>query len=414
MTVTVPYTWIKRAPPSLLEDDQIPLFGYPPEFPWNEFSTILAKRFEIEDLTIKFKTTEWQNHDTYKNLVENSVVVNFIVNPLPGLVSWIFPSNVVNNFVLQILPHDQQVTQIESEYVDGIYTYVLLEAMQAFTQVPFDKALSPQIVKEPELSDQDALVLEVEVSISDKVFDGHLLISEEFIKAWKERYAVRQLNAQLSSKIAGKLDVIVSIEAGRTSLTLDEWKNIQVGDFLTLDSCSLKGESEGRVLLTVNGENFFRARIKNGKIKILEHPLYHEVTSTMSTNIPGNNSEHMLEGEDDNASLFEGDEDDGYEDEQPSQVQEPVEEQQQESLPATAVSETKMIKPEEITLPVVVEVGRLQINVQKLMELQPGNILDLDIHPENGVDLVVNGNRIAKGELLLIGDVLGVRVLDIG
>ena len=54
------------------------------------------------------------------------------------------------------------------------------------------------------------------------------------------------------------------------------------------------------------------------------------------------------------------------------------------------------------------------MSIQKLMELEPGNTLELDIHPESGVDLVVNGRRIGKGELLRIGDHLGVRILDIG
>ncbi|MBA3604201.1 MAG: type III secretion system cytoplasmic ring protein SctQ [Parachlamydiaceae bacterium] len=66
----------------------------------------------------------------------------------------------------------------------------------------------------------------------------------------------------------------------------------------------------------------------------------------------------------------------------------------------------------DIPMTVVVEVGRVQISVQKLMDLEPGNLLELNIHPENGVDLVVNGVVIAKGELLKIGDSLGVRILD--
>ncbi|MEI8366630.1 MAG: type III secretion system cytoplasmic ring protein SctQ, partial [Parachlamydiaceae bacterium] len=68
---------------------------------------------------------------------------------------------------------------------------------------------------------------------------------------------------------------------------------------------------------------------------------------------------------------------------------------------------------DEIPLSVVIEVGRIQMSVKKLLELQPGNMLDLDIHPESGVDLVVNGKRIAKGELLRIGDVLGIRIMEL-
>ncbi len=40
------------------------------------------------------------------------------------------------------------------------------------------------------------------------------------------------------------------------------------------------------------------------------------------------------------------------------------------------------------------------MSVQKLLELQPGNLLELDVHPENGVDLVVNGSCIARGRTL--------------
>ena len=40
-------------------------------------------------------------------------------------------------------------------------------------------------------------------------------------------------------------------------------------------------------------------------------------------------------------------------------------------------------------------------------------VAELDIHPESGVDMVVNGKRIARGELLRIGDVLGIRIMEL-
>ncbi|MBA3957802.1 MAG: type III secretion system cytoplasmic ring protein SctQ [Parachlamydiaceae bacterium] len=92
------------------------------------------------------------------------------------------------------------------------------------------------------------------------------------------------------------------------------------------------------------------------------------------------------------------------------------EEQHAEEQPkaTTAPKEEKLFSPEEIPLSIIVEIGRLQMSVQQLMELQPGNMLDIGTRPENGVDLVVNGRRIAKGELLLIGEALGIRILEIG
>lgn len=76
--------------------------------------------------------------------------------------------------------------------------------------------------------------------------------------------------------------------------------------------------------------------------------------------------------------------------------------------------EKKASTPQDIPLNIVVEVGRLQMPIKTLMELKPGNLLNLNIHPESGVDLIVNGCRIGKGELLQIGETLGIRILELG
>lgn len=87
------------------------------------------------------------------------------------------------------------------------------------------------------------------------------------------------------------------------------------------------------------------------------------------------------------------------------------------TVKATATSaasgKTGPLSVDEIPLAVVIEVGRIQLSVKKLLELQPGNMLELNIHPESGVDMVVNGKRIARGELLRIGDTLGLRVTEL-
>ena len=71
------------------------------------------------------------------------------------------------------------------------------------------------------------------------------------------------------------------------------------------------------------------------------------------------------------------------------------------------------ISPEEIPLSITVEVGRLKMSLQTLMDLKPGNLIELDVLPESGIDLVVNGSRVAKGELLQVGDNLGIRILEL-
>lgn len=96
-------------------------------------------------------------------------------------------------------------------------------------------------------------------------------------------------------------------------------------------------------------------------------------------------------------------------DESPAEAAAPVAAQavpEEEKLSATT--------PGEIPLSIVVEVGRLKMSMQTLMDLKPGNLVELDVMPESGIDLVVNGSRVAKGELLQVGDNLGIRILELG
>ena len=183
--------------------------------------------------------------------------------------------------------------------------------------------------------------------------------------------------------------------------------------------------------MTVEGVPLFRARIKQGSIKILEFPLYHEVEAPMNKNEDDEDEFEESEIEETEEEDFDEDEDEEEDEEEDFDEEELTEESEAEvkkperkelaakaaapgAPPAAPAEKHEFVKPEELSLTIVVEVGRLQMSIQKLMELQPGNVLDLNIYPENGVDLVVNGRRVGKGELLKVGETLGVRVLDIG
>ncbi len=82
--------------------------------------------------------------------------------------------------------------------------------------------------------------------------------------------------------------------------------------------------------------------------------------------------------------------------------------QQMESAPPP-----EKISREDVSLPVTIEIGRLNIALDKLFALQEGNTLELAVSPESGVDLMVYGKCIGKGELLKVGDKIGVRILEL-
>ena len=53
------------------------------------------------------------------------------------------------------------------------------------------------------------------------------------------------------------------------------------------------------------------------------------------------------------------------------------------------------------------------MTLDKLMHLTPGNTLELPVHPDQGVNLTINGQIIGKAELLYLGEELGIRILEI-
>ncbi len=67
----------------------------------------------------------------------------------------------------------------------------------------------------------------------------------------------------------------------------------------------------------------------------------------------------------------------------------------------------------DVPLEVTVELGRTQKLIKDILELSPGSIIELDKLAGEPVDILVNGKRIAKGEVVVIDESFGVRITDI-
>jgi flagellar motor switch protein FliN/FliY len=67
-----------------------------------------------------------------------------------------------------------------------------------------------------------------------------------------------------------------------------------------------------------------------------------------------------------------------------------------------------------IPLTFTVELGRFEMPLDKLLKVEPGNIIDLALKPEEGVYLTLQGKRVAKAELVKIGEAIGVKILKVG
>ena len=67
----------------------------------------------------------------------------------------------------------------------------------------------------------------------------------------------------------------------------------------------------------------------------------------------------------------------------------------------------------QVTLELTVEVGRTRMTLGQALALGPGSVITLDRLADQPVDLLVNGKAVARGEVVVIDDVFGLRVTQI-
>jgi len=66
-----------------------------------------------------------------------------------------------------------------------------------------------------------------------------------------------------------------------------------------------------------------------------------------------------------------------------------------------------------VPLDVSVEIGRTKMSVKNILELRQGSVIELDRQAGDPVDIIVNGQLIAKGDVVIIDDNFGVRITEI-
>lgn len=67
----------------------------------------------------------------------------------------------------------------------------------------------------------------------------------------------------------------------------------------------------------------------------------------------------------------------------------------------------------DVALNVSVELGRTQKTVKEILDFSTGSIIELNKLAGEAVDLMINGKLFAKGEVVVIDENFGVRILDI-
>src|SRR5436190_2061602 len=67
----------------------------------------------------------------------------------------------------------------------------------------------------------------------------------------------------------------------------------------------------------------------------------------------------------------------------------------------------------DVSLQVTVELGRARMKIQEILGLRNGSVIELDRLAGEPADILVNGTLIAKGEVVVVDEKFGVRVIEV-
>jgi flagellar motor switch protein FliN/FliY len=67
----------------------------------------------------------------------------------------------------------------------------------------------------------------------------------------------------------------------------------------------------------------------------------------------------------------------------------------------------------DLPLEVTVRLGQTKILIRDLLRLDRNSVLELDQNADDPLDIVVNDRVLARGEVVVIEDRLGIRITDI-
>jgi flagellar motor switch protein FliN len=428
MTQAPPMYWLKQIHEDLLESKTIPLWGSAPDFPWESFEASLKKLLEVDDFKVSLLPTESSEGDLLEPFGMNPKKLSFQLSPLTEKLTWVLSSESVAEISSLMLNKGEGIGEFNPEFQEGYYQFLLLRVCKEIEELGIYPSLHIQWSSEEPIQ-EGSFFIDVSIALYGKSFTGRLIIPPSFQKAFSSHFMQESFDLS-SAPLTSTIAVPLRLEAGSSQVTQSEWNSIEEGDCLILDRCTYNPETEKGVLdLTWDKSPLFKVKMKKNSLQILDYAVYQGDSNTMpdqftedSFNVDGEELQQRIENlktpEEGEApseeSLIATEEEAAAEaiaEELP--VSEEVGEGDTPTPVETAPSDS-IVPVKDVPFSVVVEVDRIKISLEKLLQLKPGNVLELPVRPEQGVSLTVHGKKVARGELLKIGDMLGVKIIEIG
>jgi type III secretion system YscQ/HrcQ family protein len=338
----------------------------------------------------------WAGSDFAVRLEEH-FVTSFRLAPDPDFGLLIADMNLVGDWLEQLLedePPEARSVAPPSARDFGLITFVLMQIVQWLCQRGLPPVTLPTAAPDPELTARrlrkQSEIIEVVYAVTSPRSAGlvRLFVPSDLVRAMEvfvTQAARRQRRRRrLMLTRLGELDVHLPISLAGLSLTRPEASSLRAGDLLMphyhgLEADSLDDEIAGaRLWLDRQHTHFLPCLLRStqpGRFEV-------ELTDASATT-PARQAKHTSGG---------------------AKMSEETSPEDNASGEATGVLEAAEVDVE-------MRVGSLPLPVSMLAQLQSGYVLELERSVDEGVDLVVDGEVIGRGELVNVDGRLGVRVL---
>lgn len=369
---------IKKVTEVLEESLSIPMWGHTPLFPWQPFSELLQTTFDLSACMLQPLGAEWKEEKrVLEGLGDQPILLSLVMAPLSAPLFWAMPSSDVEKITKALLDKEKKQSFQGEDFQKGFFRFSMLRLLKTFDQLKSYPGLSPKL-SSASLPQSNAYCIDVNIALEKEDLIGRLICPTEFHRVVTSHFASRPFSLEA---LDSSIELVLNIQVGSVQLSLSEWEEVEAGDLVILDQCTYHpATKQGSLFLTINKTPLFIARAKNNELKILDYALYEP------------KDDFMIDDTEDEEEMFEDEE---------------------ESSPETETSTQEVLSAQEIPLSLCVELAHIKMSLKDLLHLKPGNTVRLPTSVEQGVSITLNSKTVARGELLQIGDVLGVKISEI-
>ncbi|AOQ15969.1 type III secretion system protein [Chlamydia trachomatis] len=363
--------WLKARDELLssLQEQKEGMFSFP-VFPKQECEQKLKDKFHMEEVELSFESRGLLSvAAAVQEYGEHILLQPFLANPFESGEFYIVSSEEDLQALIGTIFNDSSLASYfyEKDRLLGFHYYFVAEICKLLQESPWIPSMSVKVTGDVAFS---ARALEGEyhvIQVSCRL-DGSCIRFSILVPETTAQSACRFLEEKDQAFDMPKVDlqtpITLAVEVGFCQISEKDWHQVVPGSFILLDACLYDPDTgDAGAFLSIQRTRFFGGRFldkQSGAFKIT-----------------------------------------GLQEMQP----EDAPEEPSEGGPATPLpSATK----------IVAEVARYSLSVGEFLKLGPGSVLQFDgVHPTLGVDIILNGAKVGRGNIIALQDVLGIRVLEV-